>query len=211
VRTLLRIFFHFLYHPFAFAYDLVAWIVSFGHWKDWIMEIIPFMEGTRTLEIGHGPGHLQRVLLNRGLVTVAIDESAPMAYLAKRNTDGKAKLTRGLAQQLPFQNETFDTVIATFPAEYIYDERTLSEVKRCLSDGGRFIVLPGAIPKNRVLSWLFRVTGQAPSDTMKIIQEKFEEPFARSGLDVENHVIDLRSAILIIIVAKKENHAQKTS
>ena len=175
------------------------------------MEILPFIEGIRTLEIGHGPGHLQRVLLNRGLVTVAIDESAPMTYLAKRNTDGKAKLTRGLAQQLPFQNETFDTIIATFPAEYIHDEQTLSEVRRCLSDGGSFIVLPVAMPKNRFLSWLFKVTGQAPSDAMKIIQDKFEEPFAQSGLDVENHVIDLRSAMLVIIVAKKEKYAQKTS
>jgi ubiquinone/menaquinone biosynthesis C-methylase UbiE len=203
MQTILRVFFHLLYHPFAFAYDFVAAIVSFGHWKDWTLEVVPFIEGTRTLEIGHGPGHLQRVLLSRQLLTVAIDESAPMGRLAKYNTAGKARLTRGLAQQLPFCDGSFDTMIATFPAEYISDTVTLSEVKRCLSDGGRFVVLPVAMPRNRFLSWLFKVTGQAPSDAMKVIQEKLEEPFIESGFKIETHVLDRKSGTLIIIVAEK--------
>lgn len=223
VRAFLRIFFYFLYHQFAFTYDLVAWVVSFGHWKDWILEVLPFIEGTRTLEIGHGPGHLQRVLLNRGLVAVAIDESASMGRLAKRKlmrqnsnpSNGsawvathypdyaQASITRGLAQELPFRNETFDTVISTFPAEYIYDMRTLSEVKRCLLNGGRFIVLPVAMPKNRFLSWLFKVTDQAPSEALELIQKDLEEPFIQSEFDVETHVIEKVSGTLILIVARK--------
>ena len=201
MRTLLRIFFHFLYHQFAFSYDLVAAAVSLGHWKNWIQEVAPFIEGTRTLEIGHGPGHLQRFLLSRNLDSVAIDESASMGRLAMRNTDGSARLTRGLAQQLPFADKSFDTVIATFPAEYIADPYTLSEVKRCLSDGGRFIALPVAIPKNRFLSWLFKVTGQAPSDAMQVIQEKLKEPFIKSDFAVETHMLDLQSGTLIILTA----------
>jgi ubiquinone/menaquinone biosynthesis C-methylase UbiE len=213
VRTILRIFFQFLYHQFAFTYDLVAAAVSFGHWKDWILEVVPFIEGTRTLEIGHGPGHLQRILLSRGLVAVAIDESASMSRLAKHNTDGSAHLTRGLAQHLPFCNEVFDTIIATFPTEYFTDPQTLSEVKRCLSDGGRFVVLPAAMPKNWFLAWLFKVTGQASSDAVKIVREKLEEPFIESNFDVETHIIERNSGTLIVIVAKRNGqyHAQKTS
>jgi len=201
VRTLLRIFFHFLYHQFAFAYDLVAWLVSFGHWKEWILEVVPFIEGTRILEIGHGPGHLQSFLLNQGIVAVAMDESAQMGRLAKRNTNNKASLTRGLAQGIPFCDEAFDTVVATFPAEYIYEARTLTEVKRCLSDGGRFVVLPVAIPRNRFLSWLFKVTDQAPSDALEIVREKLEEPFIEAGFGVETHILDLPSGTLIVLVA----------
>ena len=203
MRALLRIFFHFLYNQFAFAYDLVAAAVSFGHWKNWIQEVIPFIEGTRTLEIGHGPGHLQRILLSRGLDSVAIDESSAMGRLAKRNTNGSTRLTRGLAQHLPFADKSFDTVIATFPAEYIADPRTLLEVKRCLSPGGRFVVLPVAMPKNGFLSWLFKVTGQAPTDAMKVIREKLEEPFIKSEFDVQTHIIDKPSGTLIVLVAKK--------
>lgn len=206
MRSLLRVFFYFLYHQFAFAYDFVAASVSFGHWKNWILEVDPFIEGTWILEIGHGPGHLQRFLLSRGLDSVAIDESASMGRLAQRNTDNTARLTRALGQQLPFQEGAFDTVIATFPAEYITDPLTLSEVKRCLSDGGRFIVLPVAMPKNRILSWLFKVTGQTPSDAMKEVQSKLEEPFIKAEFDVETHVLDRESGTLIILVATKTSH-----
>src|SRR5512139_2335915 len=85
MKTLLRLFFRLLYHEFAFTYDLVAATVSFNRWKDWVMSALPFIEGRRVLEIGHGPGHLQRVLLSRGLVAVGIDESAQMGRLAQRN------------------------------------------------------------------------------------------------------------------------------
>lgn len=194
------------------------------------MEVVPFIEGIRTLEIGHGPGHLNRFLLDRGLVAVAMDESITMGRLAKHKLItvpsnhslpisthhpgyAQTNLTRGLAQQLPFRSKSFDTVIATFPAEYINDAETLSEVERCLSDGGRFVVLPAAMPKNRFLSWLFQVTGQASSEAMEIIRERMEEPFIESGFDVETKVIEKTSGTLIVIIAQKKenNHAQKTS
>jgi ubiquinone/menaquinone biosynthesis C-methylase UbiE len=222
MKTLLRLFFELLYHQFAFAYDFVAAVVSFGRWNDWIVEVIPFIEGRRVLEIGHGPGHLQRILLSRGLVAVGIEESPQMLRLAKRRLDKQfstnsefahpepahrfgcthINLTRGLAQHLPFANSAFDTVIATFPSEYIFNPATLTEVRRCLINGGRFIVLPVAMPKNRFLLWLFRVTGEAPSDALKIIQEKLAEPFIESSFDLETHVLDTASGTLIVIVAK---------
>jgi ubiquinone/menaquinone biosynthesis C-methylase UbiE len=225
VKAILRLFFHILYHQLAFAYDLVAWVVSFGHWRDWVMEVVPFITGTRTLEIGHGPGHLHRFLLSRGLVAVAMDESAPMGRLARRRlistgwennsktatptqpthqtAYAQINLTRGMAQHLPFRDGSFDTVIATFPAEYITDPRTLTEVRRCLDNGGRFVVLPVAMPKNRVLSWLFKVTGQTPSEAVNVIREKLMEPFIQSGFDAEARVLDVQSGTLIIIVASK--------
>jgi ubiquinone/menaquinone biosynthesis C-methylase UbiE len=203
VKAFLRFFFKLLYHQFAFTYDLVASAVSFNRWKDWIVEIIPFIEGTRTLEIGHGPGHLQRILLSRGLVAVAIDESSQMGFLARRNTRGSARLTRGLAQHLPFSNDSFDTIVSTFPSEYIFDPRTLSEAKRCLSDGGKFIVLPVAMPKNRFLEWLFKVTGEAPSEAMEEVKSKLKEPFMKAGFETEVRTLDVKSSILLIVLAKK--------
>ena len=223
MRALLRTFFQLLYHQFAFAYDVVAAVVSLGHWKRWILEVVPFIQGERTLEIGHGPGHLHRFLLHRGLDAVAMDESASMSRLARRNLISgdqnvpselptrqpdyaQINLTRGLAQGLPFRDGSFDSIFATFPAEYISDGRTLSEVGRCLSDGGRFIVLPVAMPSNRFLSWLFKVTGQAPADALKVIQKRLKEPFIESGFDVEINVIEKASGTLIVIVAKKISH-----
>lgn len=203
MRPLLRLFFRLLYHQLAFIYDLVAASVSFNRWKDWMMSVIPFIEGNRILEIGHGPGHLHRILLARGLVAVAIDESAQMGYLAKRRTDGSARLTRGLAQYLPFPNESFDSIVSTFPSDYITDPRALAEVRRCLSNGGRFIVLPVAWPKNRFLDWLFRVTGESPSEAVEMVKSKFKEPFVSAGFETEVKTLDVQSGLLLIVLARK--------
>jgi ubiquinone/menaquinone biosynthesis C-methylase UbiE len=225
VKSILRLFFRLLYHQFAFTYDLVAGAVSFNRWKDWVMSVIPFIEGNRVLEIGHGPGHLQRSLLSLGLIAVGMDESAQMGRLAKRNVARRSSslrlpqqasfpslsrpdytrihLTRGMAQQLPFRNESFDTVIATFPTEYITDPDTLAEVKRCLSNGGRFIVLPAAWPKNWLLDWLFKVTNQAPSEALGIVKSKLREPFASAGFETEVRTLDVQSGILLLVLAKK--------
>jgi len=131
---------------------------------------------------------------------------------ADQSTYTQINLTRGIAQHIPFRDKSFDTIIATFPTEYFTDPQTLSEVKRCLSGGGRFVVLPVAMPKNRFLSWLFQVTHQAPSDAIRVVQEKLEEPFVKSGFDVETHMLERDSGTLILIVAKRkrDDHVQKT-
>ena len=233
MRSLLRIFFHLLYHPLAFTYDLVAATVSLGRWKDWVKSVIPFIEGNRILEIGHGPGHLQRFLLSRGLFAVGIDESAPMGRLAKHNltqhsvsaSKPKAnyssltkpiqqiaytqiRLARGIAQHLPFPEGFFDTLVATFPTEYIYDPATLTEAYRVLSPGGRLVILPGATIlgrglMDRLMALLFRITGQTPPNLSEIIRERSKEPFGKAGFKVRTHELDIRSSQVFILVATK--------
>jgi len=264
VKTILRLFFHLLYHQFAFTYDLVAAVVSLNRWKDWVLNVIPFIEGVRVLEIGYGPGHLQRSLLTlrhvaprpigqshsqdtalrhgsgqvRNLVAVGIDESAQMGQLAKRNLRRRgffhsqtnssqqpdsprssaytqASLTRGIAQQLPFPNESFDTIVATFPAKYIFDPATLAEVWRTLVPGGRFIILPGAIITGRSLlerfmAWIFRVTGETPPNLPEILHERSREPFAKAGFHVETHEIAVKSSLVFIVLATKNHIKEET-
>ncbi len=203
MRRFMQLFFHLLYHPFAFTYDLVAAVVSFGKWKDWVSSVIPFIEGTRILELGHGPAHLQRFLLRRGLFPVAIDESAAMGRIAKRRLGKPAKLTRGLAQTLPFANDSFDTIVSTFPTEYIFSPQTLSEAKRVLRNGGRLIVLPVALPSSRILQWVYKITGESPSALDESIKHKFEQPFIKAQFKVETKILDLKSSTLLIIIATK--------
>jgi ubiquinone/menaquinone biosynthesis C-methylase UbiE len=204
IRRFMRFFFQLLYHPFAFTYDLVAWVVSFGRWKDWVFSIVPFLEGTRILELGHGPGHLQHLLLSRGLFTVAIDESKQMGRLAKRRLGASPNLTRGLAQSLPYTGVTFDSVVATFPSEYIFDTQTLSEVKRVLRSRGRLIVLPAAFPSSGFLKWLYKVTGESPAIVDESIKNKFLDPFIKAGFDTKMETVEVQSGALIFIIASKE-------
>ncbi len=216
MKALLRFFFRLLYHEFAFTYDLVAAIVSFNRWKDWVVCALPFIEGRRVLEIGHGPGHLQRALLSRGLVAVGIDESAQMGRLAKRNLRRgvppfaytQINLTRGLAQHLPFPKETFNTVVATFPAEYIFDPITLSEARRILVPGGRFVILPGATITgrggvDRLLAWVFHITGETPPNLSEILHERTKKPFAEAGFQVDVREVTIKSSLVFIVLATK--------
>lgn len=200
----MRIFFQLLYHPFAFTYDLVAWVVSFGMWNDWVRSIAPLISGTHILELGHGPGHLQRFLLDRGLNPTAIDESTQMGNLAKRRLSGMHKLARGIAQALPFSINSFDTVVSTFPTDYIFDARTLTEVKRVLKNQGRLIVLPAAYPASGFLKWLYKVTGESPAELNKLLIERLAKPFEQAGFQTEVQTIEMKSsANLIVILAKK--------
>jgi len=202
IQRFMRVFFNLLYHPFAFTYDLVAATVSFGKWEDWVFSIIPIIEGTRILEPGHGPGHLQRALLDRGLVSVAIDESAQMGTLAKRRLGRSSMLARALAQSLPFADKSFDSVISTFPTEYIFNPHTLSDVNRVLRSSGRFIVLLAAWPKNPLLSWLFKVTGQSPSDAYESIKPKILGALAQAKFKSEVKIIEVKSGNLLVVIAQ---------
>ena len=225
MRTLLRFFFHLLYHQFAFTYDLVAATVSLGRWNDWVLSVVPFLEGSRVLEIGHGPGHLQRSLLGRNLFAVGIDASPQMGRLAKRNltrffhsnihaTNNQTpaytqiRLTRGLSQHLPFRNESFHTLVATFPSEYIFDSQTLIEAQRVLTPNGRFVILPGATILgrgilDRAMALLFRITGETPPNLSEILQERARAPFSTTGFHVEIHELNIRSSLVFILVATK--------
>jgi ubiquinone/menaquinone biosynthesis C-methylase UbiE len=205
MKALLRFFFSLLYHQFAFTYDLVSGAVSFNRWRDWVESVVPFIRGKRILELGHGPGHLQRLLLSRGWIPVAIDESPQMGRLALRNSDGAARLTRGLAQNLPFANNSFDTIVSTFPTEYIFDRATLEEAMRCLVDTGRLVVLPVALPKNRFLDWLYRITGESPSGATEVIESRLILPFQQAGFVVEAHNEELQSSTLLLVIADKQN------
>jgi ubiquinone/menaquinone biosynthesis C-methylase UbiE len=185
---------------------------------------------------------LQRVLLSRGLVAVGIDESAPMGRLTKRNltrttvsrpqstsslaTPEQAapasqfgytqiNLTRGVAQHLPFPSEAFNTVVATFPAEYIFDPVTLTEAWRVLAPGGRFVILPGAAITgrggvDRVLAWIFRITGETPPNLSEMLHQRSKEPFARAGFQVEIHEIIVKSSLVFIMLATKNQIMEET-
>ena len=210
IQRFMRVFFNLLYHSFAFAYDLVAATVSFGKWNDWVYGILPSIAGTRILELGHGPGHLQRNLLaqptvgNRGLFAVGIDESAQMGTLAKRRLGSSQKLTRALAQKIPFADRSFDTIIATFPTEYIFDRHTLSEAYRVLRNSGRLIVLLAAWPKISILAWLFKVTGESPSDTHESIKSKIKEAFHHTDFKLEVQIVEVKSSNLLVFTARKQ-------
>ncbi len=214
VSRFMRFFFHHFYHSFAWTYDFVAAIVSIGRWNEWIRTVIPFVQGTKILEIGPGPGYLQCLLRDQGLSVIGLDESTQMIRLAKhrlKKADYKTiHLARGLAQALPFPDAKFDTIISTFPSEYIFDPNTLSDIHRVLRDDGHFIVLPAAwIVGRKILdraaAWLFQITGETPKNLIEVVRERFIRPLEQAGFKVVNRQIEVKSSIVLILIANKES------
>jgi ubiquinone/menaquinone biosynthesis C-methylase UbiE len=214
---LLKLFFHLLYHQFAWAYDLVAWIVSAGEWQTWGLSSLDEFKSGRVLELGFGPGHLQAALHRKGAKPVGIDASLQMACIALRRIKDcgfSPLLVNGYAQSMPFKNACFDLVLASFPTNYILDPHTVSETYRILKPGGNVTVLPLARPAGNsviltALGWLFRITGQAPAQATEQVQDELKsvylEPYDQAGFITDLSYRRVPSAELWIIHAMKPN------
>jgi ubiquinone/menaquinone biosynthesis C-methylase UbiE len=207
---LLRFLFHHFYHAFAWTYDFVAALVSVGRWQQWLLSALPYLEGPQVLEIGHGPGHLQVAMRRKGLSVVGLDESRQMSRMAfSRLSRMKLRpaLSRGYAQELPFETACFQSVVATFPTEYIFDARSLAEIYRVLRPGGKLVVVPAAwirgknIP-DRAAAWLFRVTRQG-SEITEPARERIKIPFTRAGFEVRVETVEKRSSTVLVVIAGK--------
>ena len=141
-----------LYHEFAWCYDLVAVLVSGGHWRHWICAVVPFLGQGRVLELGCGTGYLQRELARLDVPHAGYDASREMLRHASRRVNRASfepRLVRGIGQQLPFPDAAFTDVVATFPAPYILDPATLVEARRVLRPGGQMVIVDGGRLEDR--------------------------------------------------------------
>jgi SAM-dependent methyltransferase len=133
-----------LYSDLAWWYDWVSWLVSAGHWRRWQAGVWDEVRGSDVLEIGFGTGELLVQGAQRGLAMVGLDRSAAMQEVARQRAamaHTPLKLILGDGRTLPLEEQSFDTVMATFPAGYILEADTLAEIHRVLRAEGRLVIL----------------------------------------------------------------------
>ena len=209
IQVLLRPIFYLLYHQFAWTYDLVAALVSLGRWQEWVRSALPFLSG-RVLEIGFGPGHLQASLNEKNIPTFGLDESPQMVRIATgrlRKNRAINHLIRGYAQNIPFTGETFNSVVATFPADYIFDPQTLYEIRRVLLPAGQMVIIPtawitGGHLLERLAAWVFRVSGEAPGKPHGL-SYAMKARFIHAGFEVRSEMVKKRGSQVLVLLAKK--------
>jgi len=109
-------------------------------WKDsvnptkikWMDE---FVIGNKVLDLGAGRGWYSQYLAEKGYSVTAIDQT-PLFHDSRVTI-----IKRTLEDILPFEDETFDTVLAWDIIEHVKEEaQLLSEIKRVLKKGGRLIL-----------------------------------------------------------------------
>jgi len=233
ISNFLKVFFYLLYNPFAWVYDYVAALVSVGKWKDWVLVAGRYVYRFPVLELGHGPGHLQIELAKSGERVYGLDASWQMSLQALRKLTRAGfpvHLVNGKSQALPFFDDTFATIVATFPTEYIVDPNTLKEIWRILKPGGLLVVLPlawitGKSLLERWAAWLFHLTKQSPrkppskseSNDMNYFFDRsgksLVQRFQENGFLTDVQVVSLSSSELMIILAEKQsdtNHQKNT-
>lgn len=196
VRWVVRLYVwatHRLYNEFAWAYDPVSWLVSLGRWGDWRRTALDYVIGHRILEVGFGTGELLIEMAHRGLHAYGLECSPAMqrvtARKMRRNSHWATRV-RGVVQKMPFADESFDSIISTFPAEYILDPATLCQVARLLrrpdprtaTCGGRFIVV-GLIPgtSNSLLRRATRLVFGTPKEN---VLARYERMVTAAGLRI---------------------------
>jgi ubiquinone/menaquinone biosynthesis C-methylase UbiE len=213
LSALLRFAFHLLYYPLAFTYDAVAWIVSMGEWADWRRCVIPFLEPGPVLEIAHGTGTLSLDMAERGYAVTAIDLSPAMGkiaagkkrrWLARKRNDGSSPvpaLVRADVNRMPLRGGFFSSAAATFPADFLFQARTYHEVHRVLRDGGRWIILPAAIPEFLAKRILADESPLKTDAVWRIVLQQLEE----CGFSTRLEIVRRPRSRVLIILAEKPN------
>lgn len=148
ISNLRRLLFETLYRN-RYLYRFASTVPFGGQWRVWQRQVLSRLHGHDILELGCGLGDLLADMLEMGYNCRAVEHSPQMVAAArdtlrKRHLGQDATVMQGSAQGLPFSDATFDTVVSTFPSEYIYDPDTISEIARILRPGGRLLVIEGA-------------------------------------------------------------------
>lgn len=94
------------------------------------------------LDIGCGDGFVAKVVLSnrKGKFDVGIDMNEDEIYFARKSGSYK-KVIVGTVYNLPFKDESFETVFSNSVVEHIPDlNRALSEMSRVLKKDGQFII-----------------------------------------------------------------------
>lgn len=119
-------------YPFRYGRELVLQDL-----KD-IITRLPFK--AKILDIGSGTGHLTKWMASMGHDVTGLEPSANMLKLA-RNNFPEIRFMEGISSSLPFENDTFDLVIAFEVFRYLdkgENQKTFTEVNRVIKKGGIF-------------------------------------------------------------------------
>jgi demethylmenaquinone methyltransferase / 2-methoxy-6-polyprenyl-1,4-benzoquinol methylase len=151
-----------LFAPLGPTYDRYASLLSFGQdprWRRFLVSRTQAGPGDRVLDVATGTAAVAIELARRhDCSVVGLDQSPEMltegrARVERAGLAGRIELVEGRAEELPFEDGSFDALTFTYLLRYVEDPgATLTELARVVRLGGtiaslEFGVPPGPLPR----------------------------------------------------------------
>jgi len=145
--------------PLRYYYaPVVGWL--FVHRLNIVLQLLENRTYGKTLEIGYGSGILMPTLCKVSDQVYGVDlNSDPDEVLPKLKQLGCSPiLSRGIEDQLLFEDNSLDLVVAVSVLEHIATiDEFLAEIHRVLKPGGQLLVGMPAV--NKTMEYLFQAIG----------------------------------------------------
>ena len=141
-------------------YDRMGAVLSFGQDPRWRCALVASVEASpddRVLDVATGTGLVAEAVVRRyGCSVVGLDQSEAMLAGARHRVAARPALGRRVelvhaeAEELPFEDASFDAVTFTYLLRYVDDPAaTMRELARVLKPGGRMASLEFGVPARR--------------------------------------------------------------
>ncbi len=149
-----------LFDDIAVKYDRFNHISSFGADRSWrrkaVREIADTKSPLRVLDVATGTADFAIAVARKaapGSKVTGIDLSEGMLEVGRAKCQGKPiELETGDAENLRFEDETFDRVCVAFGVRNFENlMKGLKEMRRVLKPGGKLVILELSYPKNRLI------------------------------------------------------------
>ena len=138
-----------LFAPLGPSYDRVGAALSFGQdplWRRFLVSRLP-RDGGHVLDVATGTGLVAAELRRSGFRVTGLDQSAEMLARARQRFGEEVALVEASAEQLPFEDATFDHLTVTYLLRYVSDPgATLRELARVVRPGGAIASLEFGVP-----------------------------------------------------------------
>ena len=142
----------------ARTYDRLNRVMTLGLDRRWrrraVKEVVSGQQPVvNVLDVACGTGDMCVELLKRGCTVTGVDLSEEMLAIAKVKGERlKVKVEVADAENLPFEEESFDGVTCAFGVRnFVHLEKGLSEMLRVLKPGGRMVILELATPDSKLI------------------------------------------------------------
>lgn len=149
-----------LFNHISGYYDFMNNIISLGlhkFVKSEALRMLDIKEGSRILDLCCGTGDNLEIIekIYNKVELTGLDFSDKMIEIAKRKNI-KAEFIISSAENMPFDNNSFDIVVSSFGLRNVQDkQKVLSEIFRVLKKDGKFMHLD--FGKKNILNKIFNI------------------------------------------------------